>query len=482
MMIRLFAPRTLIACGVSFCPFFAGAQEIALEKLAQIPVAQATEIVCYDASSRRLILTIGDVPEVAVIALGTDAQPAIERRIAFADLGAVVNSVAVHDGLVAAAVEASVSTDPGTIVFFNLDGQRLREVEVGPMPDMVTFTKDGRKLVVANEGESNADRSIDPIGSVSIIDVSSDFAVTTIPLGSDRPASKQTWFTLPGRLRPSLVEPEYIATSPDSSLAYVVCQENNAVFVIDLDTGVVRDRHWLGIVEWGKGDAEIDLDPKDDALSPIPANVISLRQPDAIIAFETPAGTRIVTANEGDPRDKWGDDGMVKAGGLQIAASSHRPGHPAVLFGSRGITLFDDDLNTLHDSTDTLERSIESLHRDGVISDEHVRAIDARSGKRGIEPESLATGLVDNRRFVFVGLERAGMIATFEYDEVHDALVHLCTTPISVDPRLEPAMVSPEGLAFIAAHSSPTGKPLLVVCDELHGTLTILSVSPDTAQ
>ena len=52
------------------------------------------------------------------------------------------------------------------------------EVPVGALPDMVTFTPDGTKLLVANEGE--ADNGVDPRGSVSIIDISGGIASATV--------------------------------------------------------------------------------------------------------------------------------------------------------------------------------------------------------------------------------------------------------------------------------------------------------------
>ncbi len=91
--------------------------------------------------------------------------------------GRAANSVTARGGVIAVAVEATVKTDPGRVVFLNADGTlRAPPVTVGALPDMLTFTPDGQFVVVANEGEPSADYSTDPAGSVSIISVSKALA------------------------------------------------------------------------------------------------------------------------------------------------------------------------------------------------------------------------------------------------------------------------------------------------------------------
>lgn len=67
------------------------------------------------------------------------------------------------------AIEADPATDPGSVVFFDTDGNFLVQVTVGSLPDMVTFMPNGLYLLVANDGEPNDDYTADPEGSVSII-------------------------------------------------------------------------------------------------------------------------------------------------------------------------------------------------------------------------------------------------------------------------------------------------------------------------
>ncbi len=74
-------------------------------------------------------------------------------------------------GIVAVAVQAEGKTDRGTVQFFDADGHRRGSVRVGVGPDNLTFTNDGKTLLVANEGEPTDDYAVDPEGTVSVIDV-----------------------------------------------------------------------------------------------------------------------------------------------------------------------------------------------------------------------------------------------------------------------------------------------------------------------
>ena len=72
----------------------------------------------------------------------------------------------------AVAAEADNKQMPGTVGFFDIDGNFGVSVTAGALPDMLTFTPDGSKVVVANEGEPDNDYLVDPEGSVTVIDVS----------------------------------------------------------------------------------------------------------------------------------------------------------------------------------------------------------------------------------------------------------------------------------------------------------------------
>ncbi len=135
----------------------------------------ASEIVAHDPLTQRLFTVNGATSKIDVLSIANPSAPTLLFSIDIAPYGRQANSVAVKRGIVAAAVEANVKTDPGKAVFFDTNGNYLNTVTVGALPDMVTFTPDGKKVLVANEGEPNNDYTIDPEGSVSIIDI--DFGV-----------------------------------------------------------------------------------------------------------------------------------------------------------------------------------------------------------------------------------------------------------------------------------------------------------------
>ena len=157
------------------------------------------------------------------------------------------NSVAVHGGILAASYTVATVLGAtsnihhaGRVTFYDAaTGTVLNSVVVGSLPDMAVFTQDGKKLLTANEGEPSSygqANSVDPEGSVSIIDLSNGVANATV-----QTANFQAYIGQEAALRAQGVrifgpnanaaqdfEPEYIAISPDGSKAWVTLQENNA--------------------------------------------------------------------------------------------------------------------------------------------------------------------------------------------------------------------------------------------------------------
>jgi hypothetical protein len=217
--------------------------------------AGAAEIVAYDKDSRRLFVVNATASSVDILDLRHPQAPALITRLELAEMGSP-NSVAVHDGILAIAIQAPVKTDAGVVAFYTTQGAPLATVPVGSLPDMLTFTPNGRHVLVANEGEPNGyggAADVDPEGSVSIIRVpqkKSDWKklgardVRTAgfsPFNGQEAALRAQGIRIygPGASAAQDFEPEYIAVSADSRKAYVTLQENNAIAVVDVDSAKV---------------------------------------------------------------------------------------------------------------------------------------------------------------------------------------------------------------------------------------------------
>lgn len=238
--------------------------------------SSAAEIVGYDKGTQRLFVVNGAQNRVDVLSIRHPGTPKLLFSLDCARFGQP-NSAAVQNGLIAVAVQAAVKTDPGFALFFDAQGRLLAQVQVGALPDMVCFTPNGQYALVANEGEPNDDYTVDPEGSVSVIDIRggcrklTQARVRTATFGA---------FNAPGALDDSVrifglnatpaqdIEPEYIAVSADSRKAYVTLQENNAIAVVDIPSAAVQRVHGLGFKDHGAVDAVAELFEMDPAALP----------------------------------------------------------------------------------------------------------------------------------------------------------------------------------------------------------------------
>lgn len=278
----------------------------------------AAEIPAFDAASRRVFVVNAAVGKIDVLDLSDPAAPAKVGELSSDALlaGSKVKSVAVRDGIVAVAIEASPKTDSGMVAFYDAsDLSLLSSVTVGALPDMLIFTPDGKTVLVANEGEPSDDYQIDPEGSISIIDIS------TVGSPSIKTAGFAAFNGQEASLRAQGVrifgpnasaakdfEPEYIAVSADGTSAWAALQENNALARIDLASATVTAIVPLGFKDHGVAGNEIDVSD-DDGKIDIRAwpGLRGLFMPDAIAAYTANGQTYLVTANEGDAR-AWGED------------------------------------------------------------------------------------------------------------------------------------------------------------------------------
>ncbi len=243
---------------------FAGDPFIAMSHLATTPRAGydvgAAEIVTFDPVSRRAFVVNGLTSGIDIFDLTAPNAPVAAGSISVLPYGGGVQSLAVKNGLLVAAISAVTTTDPGKAVFFRADGSFVASLQVGALPDMICFTPDGRHVITANEGEPNATYTVDPEGSISVIDVSgktiTQANVTTLGFNGLAAGVIDPSIVPFGYGSPSIgqdLEPEYVAVSADSSTAWVTLQEHSAVAVVDLATKSITSVRPLGYKDHGRG-------------------------------------------------------------------------------------------------------------------------------------------------------------------------------------------------------------------------------------
>ncbi|MFC3114738.1 choice-of-anchor I family protein [Cellvibrio fontiphilus] len=274
----------------------------------------AAEIPAYDPASKRGFIVNAQAGAVDVLDLTDPTNPIKLGSLDATSIaaGAVVNSVAVRDGLVALAVEAATKTDPGYVALYRASNlSAIGHVAVGAQPDMLTFTPDGTRILSANEGEPSDDYSVDPEGSVSIVNITDlqNLSVQTaaFTLEANLKAMGVRIYG-PNASQAQDLEPEYIAVSADSRTAWVTLQENNALAVVDIASATITSVKALGYKDHGAAGKGMDSNDEDGLINiTTHAGVRGLYLPDAIHAFSVNSSTYLVTANEGDAR-AWGED------------------------------------------------------------------------------------------------------------------------------------------------------------------------------
>ena len=258
----------LLLCTVLIVPTAVQAQQGQILKLLSRYTASpaafdqgATEVVAYDPLTKHAVISNAPANKITFVNLTNPSAPVFVRDVLLGAYSGYINSVAVKNGLVAIALEDAASkANPGKVVIFDNLGGFKSTITVGALPDMLTFTPDGQKIIVCNEGEPLNNYAADPEGTVSIVSV----AVPTAPtvqtvsftsLNGKQDSLRALGVRIYGR-NASVAqdfEPEYAAISADGKTAYVTLQENNALAIIDITTATLTRIVALGYKDYSKG-------------------------------------------------------------------------------------------------------------------------------------------------------------------------------------------------------------------------------------
>ena len=460
----------------------------------------SAEITSYDKSNSKLFVINSAFASFGIYDFSNPSLVPAAITINLSAYGAGPNSIAAHNGLVAVAVEASTKTDNGTVEFFDGNGQHLKTLSVGALPDMLAFTHDGMKLVVANEGEP--DEGINPMGTVSVIDLSAGVAAATVSnldFSSFDQADLGDTIIAAGVAVVDDMEPEYVAVSADNSRAFVTLQENNAVAVIDLDNNSIIGIQALGSKDHSVAGNELDASDKDGKAGEGGINVQNwpvkgLFMPDAIATYAVEGVNYYVTANEGDARS---EDERVKdlvldplafpeavtlqedanLGRLKVQSNlgQGKAGYTELYsYGSRSFTIWNGETGAQVFDSGSEFANIIALQNPEIFNanDASSNKFDERSDDKGMEPEGVTLGQVGDKTLAFIGLERTGGVMTYDVT-VPNAPVFESYTPATDGD------VAPEGLLFIPASDNGMNQDLLLVSHEDTGTIAIYSLGDD---
>lgn len=491
----------------------------------------AAEIVAHDPGSQRVFVVNAnddriDILDISNIGSSLSADTlsnllllsSIDVAADVPEAGGI-NSVDVHNGLVAVAVQNDDDSKNGFVAFYNeagtpqnvFDGATRNFVEVGNLPDALTFSPNGSKILVSNEGEQGEDAQenpVDPKGSISIIDLgfglpAADSQTTTLDFsafdGNIDPDVKLE----PGKLPSVDLEPEFGAFSADGQTAMVVLQEANAFAMVNIASKTITSIKSLGFKNHSLPGNALDASNEDGVINIQNWPVLGMYQPDGIESYNVNGQTYFVTANEGDARDP--EEARVadvtldpasfpNAATLQLEENLGRINITTWLgnndddddfeelftFGARSFTIWDSNGNLVWDSGDDLEQITAQMIPNFFNStNDDNDSFDNRSDDKGPEPEGVDVGEVNGQHYAFIGLERVGGLIVYNItDPTNPSFVqYLNNRDFGADAEISGAGdLAPEGIKFVSASDSPIGVPLVIVGNEVSGTTTIYRI------
>jgi len=500
------------------------------------------EIATFHAGSKRIFATNGVKNSIDIYDISDVTNPKKVGSVALSSYGNDVTSVAAGKDVVVAVVNVSdkfsatgvPTTTNGKIVVFDPNGKVLSAPDVlGVLPDSVTFAPNGTTALVAIEAQpvcakddpataakedTDYSKASDPVGGVTVVDLSNPTSPVLRFAGFDQFTVAE--MRAKGIAVSSVVnnvskdfEPEFV-TAVDNNYAYVTIQEANAIGKLNIGSATFESI--TRAFESKVSRVARDTSDRDAGAGPRTyANVVGASQPDAIAGFTVGAGQYFVTANEGDAREYTCLNDDLRASALKVdarrfpdwktlsgnAALGRAKVNPTIgdkdgdgdidtihLRGSNSMTMYRNGI-AIWDSADLLDQIQIQAFGVANINGSHSLSSDKstmnyvgqdRSDDKGAEPEGVAVGMVGDRRIAILGLERMTALAIFDITDPGNPVFQewLQMLPTKATPAKDVKHWSPEGIVFVPASKSPSGKALIITSYELSGSLSIHQVEP----
>ena len=502
----------------------------------------SSEIATFHPGSKRIFATNGVKNTIDIFDISDVANPKKVSSVSLAPYGNDVTSVAAGKDVVVAVVNVAdkfsatgvPTTTNGKIVVFDTNGKVLSSPDVlGVLPDSVTFAPNGTTALVAIEAqpvcakddpatvakeELDYSKASDPVGGVTVVDLSNPAAPVMRFAGFDEFTVEE--MRAKGIAVSSVVnnvskdfEPEFV-TAVDNNYAYVTIQEANAIGKLNIASATFESitRGFEARVD----KVARDTSDKDSGAGPRNyRNVVGASQPDAIAGFKWGAGHYFLTANEGDAREYTCLNDDLRGASLKVdakrfpdwtalsgtAALGRAKVNPNIgdkdgdgdidtihLRGSNSMTMYRNGI-VIWDSANLLDQIQTQAFGVANINGSHSYSSDKstmnyvgqdRSDDKGAEPEGVAIGMVGDRRIAILGLERMTALAIFDITEPRNPVFQewLQLLPTKATPAKDVKHWSPEGIVFVPADKSPSGKALIITSYELSGSLSIHQIEP----
>ena len=309
-------------------------------------------------------------------------------------------------------------------------------------------------VLVANEGEPNADLHSDPEGSVSVINLkrgvellkndnvrTARFDVFNEGRPRHRELDRASRSSVRGRRSRRTSSPSTSRSRPTRKRRGSPLQENNALAVIRIQSARVKELLPLGTKDHALPGNELDASNRDDTINIARWPVQGMYQPDAIARLQVGAETFLVTANEGDTREYDTFVELEQVRNLELdpvafpnadelqeqpnigrlvvtTANGDANGdgkyEQLFAFGARSFSIWSAGGALVWDSGSDLERiTAATFPADFNSTDDENGSFDDRSDNKGPEPEGVTIGEIGGRQYAFVALERIGGVVVY---------------------------------------------------------------------
>lgn len=528
IILRFFNPQNATIGSIQQCAFYiadndksipAPSNALSLNLLSSfsnsLSGANSAEIVAHDPSTQRLYIANSIGGKLDIVNFANPSSPSLLLSVPITTYGNI-NSVAVRNGIVACAMEGTNPQDSGRVVFFNANGAFVNQVKVGMMPDMITFNQAGTRVLTANEGEPNATYSIDPDGSISIINISGGIAnltqtnvahITFTAYNGQESTLRAQGIRIFGLNANASkdFEPEYITVSKDDSKAWVTLQENNAIVEINLTTNTITNIRAMGTKNHASLDNGMDVSNVTKGINISNFPVKGFYLPDAIASYTVGGVNYYITANEGDTRD-YPSGAYTEE--VRIGSANLDPGKfpfanqmrnnsvmgRLIVSNKNGDTDNDGDLDTLYsigarsfsiwnantgnlvyDSKDDLELITATNSFSNIFNCSNTNNTRKdRSDDKGPEPEGVALGQIGPSTYAFIAVERIGGVMV--YDVTNPATPTFVTYVNNRNLVTLGGDRGAEGIIFIPQSESPNGQHIVIAANEISSSLSIWGI------